>query len=320
MVQRTINLKTLQMKNYKILLFTFLIAPLFCFSQEQAKDSIVDKPERDAFESSTLVDNQTNVVFQKNTLEVMMQHRFDYLNRENSLLGIYGSANIRIGASYSILDWLNVGYGITKTNITSDFSIKAALLRQTRSGRIPLSVTYYGNMAIDGRTKDLNYSILIGSDNPPPHPDVDQGLFLSKQDRYSYFHQLIIARRFNSKLSLQVAPSLTHFNAVNYGYENDRFSIAFGGRYKISAQTSIIFDYTQPITQLDNPDYPNKSLNNPGFSLGAEFATSGHAFQIFIANYKGILPQYNTMKNSNDFFDGTSGMLIGFNITRRYNF
>ena len=302
------------MKNYKILLFTFLIAPLLSFSQEQAKDSIVDKPERDAFESSTLVDNQTNVVFQKNTLEVMMQHRFDYLNRENSLLGIYGAANIRIGASYSILDWLNVGYGITKTNITSDFSVKAAILRQTRSGSIPVSVTYYGDLAIDGRSTDLK-----GKD-PLPQPDVDAGYFLAKQDRYSHFHQIIIARRFSSNFSLQIAPSLTHFNAVNYGYENDRFSIAFGGRYKISPQTSIIFDYTQPITQLDNPGDPDNSLNHPGFSLGAEFSTSGHAFQIFIANYKGILPQYNTMKNTNNFFDGTSGMLIGFNITRRYNF
>ena len=91
------------------------------FSQEKENDSIVDKPERDAFESSTLVDNQTNVVFQKNTLEVMMQHRFDYLDQENSLLGIYGSANIRIGASYSILDWLNVGYGITKRIYTERF-------------------------------------------------------------------------------------------------------------------------------------------------------------------------------------------------------
>lgn len=310
---RTINLKTLQMKNYKILLFTFLIVPLFCFSQEQAKDSIVDKPERDAFESSTLVDNQTNVLFGKNTLEIMMQHRFDYLDQENSLLGIYGSANIRIGATYSILDWLNVGYGITKKNMTSDFSVKAAILRQTRSGHIPISVTYYGNVAIDGRSVDID-------ENNPPQANVDAGYFLTKQDRFSYFHQLIIAKRFSPKFSLQIAPSLTHFNAVNYGYENDRFSIAFGGRYKISAQTSIIFDYNQPITQLDNPDNPSQSLNNPGVSLGAEFSTSGHAFQIFISNYKGIVPQYNNMKNTSDFFDGTSGMLIGFNITRRYNF
>ena len=95
---------------------------------------------------------------------------------------------------------------------------------------------------------------------------------------------------------------------------------AFGGRYKISPQTAIIFDYTQPINKLDNPGDPGNSLNNAGFSIGAEFSTSGHAFQLFIANYKGILPQYNNMQNTSNFFDGTSGMLIGFNITRRYNF
>jgi hypothetical protein len=307
------------MKNYKILFLSILIVPFMAFSQEKEKDSIVDKPERDAFESSTLVDNQTNVVFQKNTLEVMMQHRFDYLDQENSLLGIYGAANIRIGASYSILDWLNVGYGITKTNITSDFSVKAAIIKQTRSGRIPVSLTYYGNVAIDGRNVDGTRTDEDGNITYLP-PDVDKGIFLTDQDRYSHFHQLIIARRFNSNFSLQIAPSFSHFNTVNYGYENDRFSIAFGGRYKISAQTSIIFDYTQPINKLDNPGDPDNSLNHPGFSLGAEFSTSGHAFQLFISNYKGIVPQYNNMKTTNNFFDGTSGMLIGFNITRRYNF
>jgi hypothetical protein len=188
------------MKNYKILLFTFLIVPLICFSQEQAKDSIVDKPERPAFESSSIVDNQTNELFIKNTLEVMMQHRFGLIDEENSLAGIYGAnSNIRIALSYSILDWLSVGYGITKKYRISDFNVKAALLRQTRSGRIPVSVTYYGNAGIDGRSGDANDDI-----------------FITRQDRYSYFHQLIIAKRFSSKLSLQIAPSLSHFNAVDF--------------------------------------------------------------------------------------------------------
>ena len=290
------------MKNFKILLFTFLIVPLFCFSQEKTKDSIVDKPERPAFEGSTLIDNQTSEVFIKNTLEVMFQHRFGLINEANSLAGIYGSgSNIRLGLSYSVLNWISVGYGITKKNMSSDFNVKAAILRQTRSGRIPVSVTYYGNAVIDGRSGSANDNI-----------------FITRQDRYSYFNQIIIAKRFNSKLSLQIAPSLSHYNAVSYGYKNDRFSIEFGGRYKISAQTAILFDYNQPITKLDNPDFPSTSLNNPGISLGAEFSTSGHAFQIFITNYSGIIPQLNNMQNKNDFFD--KGILIGFNINRRYNF
>ena len=174
-----------------------------------------------------------------------------------------------------------LGMELPKEYIQSDFSVKAAIIKQTRSGRIPVSLTYYGNVAIDGRNVDGTRTDEDGNITYLP-PDVDKGIFLTDQDRYSHFHQLIIARRFNSNFSLQIAPSFSHFNAVNYGYENDRFSIAFGGRYKISAQTSIIFDYTQPINKLDNPGDPDNSLNNPGFSLGAEFSTSGHAFQLFI--------------------------------------
>ncbi len=290
------------MKNYKILLFIFLIAPLFTFSQDVEKDSIVDKPERPAFESSNIIDNPTDLLYNKNTLEVMMQHRFGPIDESNSLLGIYGAANIRIGLSYSILDWVTVGYGITKTNRISDFNLKVGLLKQTRSGKIPINLTYYGNIGIDGRSGSVN-----------------DGIFITKQDRYSYFHQLIISKRFNSNLSLQLAPSLSHYNAVDYSYENDRISLAFGGRYKISAQTSILFDYSQPLTKLEDNVTTGLSYNNPGISLGVEFSTSAHAFQIFVTNYSGIVPQQNYMKNTNDFF-GKGGALIGFNITRKYNF
>ncbi|WP_445954703.1 DUF5777 family beta-barrel protein [Yeosuana sp.] len=289
------------MKNYKILLFTFLIVPLLSFSQEKAKDSVVEKPERPAFESASLIDNQTNVLIKKNTLDVMLQHRFGAIDQENTLLGIYGPSNIRMGLSYSVLDWITVGYGITKKNLTSDFNLKVGLLKQTRSGSTPLSISYYGNIAIDGRSGSAN-----------------DGVFLTRQDRYSYFNQLIFAKRFNKKLSLQIAPSLTHYNTVDFGNENDRFSVAFGGRYRISSQTSIIFDYSQPLTTLDDDPLTGSSYNNPGISMGAEFSTSAHVFQVFITNYNGILPQQNYMKNTNDFFN--KGILIGFNITRRYNF
>ena len=89
-------------------------------------------------------------------------------------------------------------------------------------------------------------------------------------------------------------------------------AIAFGGRVKISPNTAIIADYSQPLTKFDvgNP--------HPGISIGAEFATSAHAFQIFLTNYSGIVSQQNYMKNQNDFFN--KEFLIGFNITRNYNF
>ena len=290
------------MKIFKTILAILLIIPMCAFSQSRQKDSIVDKPERPAFESSSIIDNQTNVLFSKNTLEVMMQHRFGLIDEENSLLGIYGAnSNIRIGVSYAILDWVTVGYGITKKNRLSDFSLKVALLRQTRSNRIPVSVSYYGNMVIDGRSGSANDNI-----------------FITKQDRYSNFHQLIIAKRFNSKLSLQLAPSVSHYNTVDFGFENDVFSMAFGGRYKISSQTSLLFDYSLPLSKFHSDDAIGDIYDHAGISIGAEFATSAHAFQIFVTNWNGIVPQRNYMKSTNVF--AMDGILIGFNITRNYNF
>ena len=288
------------MKIYKILLLTLFVLPLSVFSQEQVNDTIKvkEKPARPAFESSFLIDNPTNVLFSKNTLEVVMAHRFGELNDdENNLGGMYGSSNIRIAVAYGIHDRLTIGFGTTKNKNYQDFNWKASILQQTRSNKMPFSVTYYGNFAIDARSKN-------------------RGLFRNTQDRYSYFNQLIIARRFNPNLSMQIAPSVSHYNTVKTTMRNDMVAIAYGARYKISPNTSVIVDYSQPLTTMkaDNP--------NPGISFGVEFGTSAHTFAIFATNYWGIVPQENYMFNNKATgLEGDSGQyLIGFNITRNYNF
>lgn len=283
----------------KIILITFLFIPLYLISQEKAKDSVVDKPQRPAFESSYIIENPTNILFNKNTLEVQISHRFGLINGGNDdLAGIWAPSNIRFGLTYAIHERLTIGFGTTKFNRLQDINWKVAILRQTRSNKIPVNVSYYGNFAIDARNKK-NFNV--------------------EEDRYSYFHQIIIARRISPKLSLQIAPSVSHYNVVRSFMDNDRFAVALGGRLKISPQTSIMVDYSQPLNNFgEDPDKPNVNYNNPGMAIGVEFATSGHAFQLFISNYNGIVPQKNYMENTNDFFDGD--FLIGFNITRNYNF
>lgn len=287
------------MKHIKIIFILVVIIPLLNFPQDKEKDSIQDKPERSAFESSFIIDNPTNVVFSKKTLEIQMSHRFGLINGgENDLAGFWAPSNIRIGISYTVIDRVAVGFGTTKFDRLQDFNWKVTVLRQTRSGKIPLSLTYYGNFTIDARKKEN---------------------FVLVQHRYSNFHQLIFAKRFSSNFSLQIAPSISHYNLAEKFERNDRFSIALGGRFKISSQTAILFDYSQPLTQFDtDPERPNVNFNRPGISIGAEFATSGHAFQLFITNYNGLVPQKNYSKNEHDFFNGD--FLIGFNITRIYNF
>jgi len=276
------------MKNYTYLFIAFLLVPFLGISQIQETDSIVDKPERAAFESSYIIDMPTDILPIKNTLEIQMGHRFGLVNGgTNDLIGFWAPSNIRIGFTYSVHDRITLGFGTTKFNRLQDFNWKAMILRQTRSDRIPVNVSYFGNFTIDARAKE-NFRYL--------------------EDRYSYFHQVIISRRFNSKLSLQISPSFSHYNVVPETMGNDLFAASLGGRYKVSPQTSILLEYTQPFDS--DPE--------PGFGLGVEFRTSSHAFQLIISNYQGIVPQRNIMFNQNDFFSGD--FLIGFNITRLYNF
>ena len=248
------------------------------------------------FESVWLIDNQTVLVPLRRTFEFDIQHRFGtVVNGYSDFWGIYAPSNIRIGFGYTPINNLMVGFGFTKDRLLWDFNMKYALLKE-RSGA-PVSITYFGNMAVDTRKKDN---------------------FVNSTDRYSYFHQVMLARKLSRDFSAQVSLNLSHFNAVE-GYisvdeqvegkmKNDHYSFSLLGRYKISDALSFIANYDQPITKhkVNNP--------NPNLSIGVELATPLHAFQIFFGNYKWMVPQYNHVLNQNDFSNGE--FLLGFNITR----
>jgi hypothetical protein len=263
---------------------------------------------RSVFESTWLIDNQTTLVNQKGTFEFMMNHRFGSIyNGSSDIFGIYGAgANIRLGFNYTLFEnfgigkfkgRLSVGFGSTKTGMIQDFNLKYSILQQSRNGRIPVSVTYFTDMGISTEGKKA---------------DLPNG---NSSDRLSFFHQIIISRKINDKLSVMVAPSLSHFNVVEPTMKNDHFAIAFAGRYKITDGTAILINYDQPLTKHTD--------NNPQFnvSAGIELATSAHQFQIFITNYTSIVPQYNNMYTKpNSPKQWYQDLSIGFNINRLWNF
>ena len=267
------------------------------FAQEQEQESKpVDKPVRSPFEGGMLIDNQTGVIPVKNTLEMLIQHRFGSMdNGISDLFGIYAAgANLRLGLNYSLFDKLMIGYGLTKKNMYSDFQVKYALLQQTRSGKIPVAVTLYGNMAIDGRSEEVF------------------GLDYKFTNRFSYFGQVIVGRKFTEWLSVQVQGSFTHYNSVEEETDHDKIGVGGSGRIKFSPQSSFIFQYDVPIS------INNKSESKPNLGFGYEASTSTHIFQIFVGSAQGILPQDNYMFNQNDFTKGE--FMFGFTITRLWSF
>ena len=284
----------------------FLASLLFFSRSLVAQDSMVtiikSKPVKNTFESVHLIDNQSIEVPVKGTFEFDIQHRFGTVKQgRKDVWGILAPSNIRLGLAYAPVNKLMVGAGMTKERMQFDFHLKYALIRQTKSNSIPLSATFFGNMVVDAR---------------------DKSNFLYGANRLSYFSQLIVARKFSEKFSVQVAPSLSWFNnveayidskeVVQNKMDNANFSIAVSGRYKITEKTAIIAGYDQPLTEnfTNNP--------HPNLSIGIELSTSAHAFQIFAGNYYGIVPQSNNVFNQNDYKKGQ--FLIGFNVTRLWNF
>ncbi|MEO8854589.1 MAG: DUF5777 family beta-barrel protein [Ginsengibacter sp.] len=260
---------------------------------------------KETFDGNYLIDNQTVMVPVKGSFIFSFQHRFGIVNNGfTDLFGIYANAIVRLGFSYVLVKNLQIGFGLVSGRMQADWNVKYALLKQTKDNAMPVSVSYFGNAVMDTRKRNATT------------------LFVTVSDRLSYFNQIIIARKFSDKLSIQVSPSLSHFNNLE-GYldssgkvqplmKNNFFAISFSGRYKISPQSSIIVNYDQPLTQIpaNNP--------HPNISIGLEVRTSGHDFEFFAGNYSAILPQNNIMYNQNDYTKGQ--FLIGFNITRLWNF
>ena len=308
----------------KILLLSYF--SLLCLTGVQAQDNadvVESKPVKNTFSSIWIIDNHSVMVPYRKTFEFDIQHRFGLVyNGFEDLWGLYAPSNIRLGFSYVPVNDLMVGFGFTKNNLLWDFNVKYSLLQQMTEKGSPVSITYYGNAAIDTRDK----SFFANADD------------LKMTDRLSFFHQVMIARKISDKFSLQLAGSLSHFNTIYPNenpvdgnlqeLQNDNFSIAVSGRYKLSNALNFIFNYDQPLTTRpsSNPEKPDSKDPKPNVSLGLEINTSAHQFQLFVGNFTSIVPQYNNTFNANWGFGDEKFSLwdpewaIGFNITRLWSY
>jgi hypothetical protein len=297
-----------------ILIASFLFSNISVFAQDEPEsvpeEQPKERPARPAFESGIIFDDASTTIQPSNTLEMVIQHRFGVMqNGIEDLYGIWAPSNIRLGVNYSILNNLMIGFGTTKFNKLQDFQAKYNVIQQTRSGSIPVTVSVYEIVAINGMHKD-NFGVNYKFSN-----------------RMSYFTQVIVSRRFNDNFSLQFAPSFTHYNSLDSLMDHDRFSLSAAARYKFSPQSSIIFSGTWPL-YIQSLSEQNKAFNEaqkelgnrvkPNITIGWEISTSTHAFHLYLGSAQNILPQENIMLNKNDFFDG--GILLGLNVTRLWGF
>ncbi|MFZ5430986.1 MAG: DUF5777 family beta-barrel protein [Bacteroidota bacterium] len=310
------------MKRFLSIFICSLFFAIPVFGQDETEEAPVKqkpRPVRSPWSSGLLIDNQTSVIYSPKTLEFVIQHKFGSVeNGRSDLFGLYAPAHdIRLGLNYVIMRNVQAGWGISKTKMYNDFNLKWTVFEQTREETMPVSVTLFGNMAIDGRSKEFFESRKYNHSSDPDGPFTEHPYRFGQ--RMSYFSQLIIGRKFNEWLSVQAAASFTHYNLTERNVDHDKIGAHVSGRVKLSPQSSIVFNYDAPLKIKDISEQ-REFINHPkpNLALGWEVATSTHAFQMYIGSAGSIIPQENMLYNQNDWQDG--GLAVGFVITRLWNF
>jgi hypothetical protein len=138
-------------------------------------------------------------------------------------------------------------------------------------------------------------------------------------NRWSFMHQLLIARKFSSKFSLQLMPTLIHFNVVPYGINNSNlvWSLGMAGKYKLTPKLNLTLEYARQLNMYENLVTKNGTIINYSpdmLSAGLEINTGGHLFQFFIGNTTDASNIDHLARNNSWIKDGK--LAFGFTINR----
>ncbi len=240
------------------------------------------------FKGTKVVNGQSIELPAKGVLQFNIQHRFGTLN--SGLYNLYGLdySQVRLSFDYGIKDWLAVGVGRSSSLKTIDANSKIKLKRQVKEG---FPFTIVANSAV--YLKQWQYST------------VQEEIFLLV-NQLSYANQILLARKINRNLTLQLSPTMVHYNSVEVKDEsNDKYAIGFGGRQKLSKRISVNAEYFYQL---------NDKRNNNVLSLGLDIETGGHVFQLHFSNSPAMIDPEFITRTTGEWLKGD--VYFGFNISR----
>ena len=263
------------------------------------------------FKTTRIINMQSIETVHKHTLDFRVAHRFSPVGvnsggNAHNLYGFDNSTDIRIAFEYGISDAVTVGLSRSKMNENLEALLKGRVLQQTTDNHVPLSVTLFGSIAYTPK-EDNNRIFEVSGE---PNAAIRQQL-----RRITYTAQALIARKFSSRLSIELAPTYIHRNFVlNPADDNSIFALGFAGRMKVTGSIALIADYVYNFSELRKINN-NNSLYNP-LGAGIEIETGGHVFSIMWTNAAGII-ESEFIPNTTDTWT-KGGFRFSFNISRNF--
>jgi len=297
-------------------ILSLLVFCLGFFAHSIAQDSAVaeikeapkQKFTRATFNATKLINMQTTEIVGKGVKQFMVSHHFSYLWNKDAgsqnlaqFFGLNsGVAHTYVSFDYSPTSFLNVGVAMAGGSKYEAWTKFKLLRQQTGLKNIPVSLAFY-SLANVNTAKDASVQLTA--------------------NKFSFLHQLLIARKFSDKLSLQVMPTWIHFNVVPYGINNsnDVFSLGLGGKYKMTSTLNLTFEYARQLNMYKNIIAKNGAILNyqPDLlSLGLEINTGGHLFQFYIGSTTESSNIEQMARNNSVIKDGN--FAFGFTINRSF--
>ena len=275
-----------------------IIFALVCSPIVKAQDDLLslleveDAPQEvtATFKGTRIINGQSVELPAKGNLQFLIEHRFGTINSGAYELWGLDQAQMRMSFDYGLTNNTAIGLARNSFQKTFEASIKSRLVSQKMNGGSPISITSYNAV----------FANSIRWANPER-----ANLFSS---RLSYAHQIMIARKFNSSLSLQLTPSLIHRNLVDKkDINNDYVALGIGGRYKLTKRVSLNAEYFYQFKRL------NELFEN-SLSIGFDIETGGHVFQLHVTNSQGMFERAFIGETTGEWSAGD--LYFGFNISR----
>jgi hypothetical protein len=260
--------------------------------QLESLDTAQRLPVQATFKSTRVVNGHSVETMRGKHLDFRISHRFGRLNQGVYQLFGLDQATMRMGFEYGINDRLMVGVGRSTSEKVYDLYGKYRLIRQSTGVRaMPFSVTLLASAAAATVDRDAAFD-----------------------DKLSYATQLLIARKFGERLSLQVSPTWIYRNRVFPGEEQGLLAIGGGGRFKLSKRISLNGEYfwaSRDKNSLPIPYYDS-------MSWGVDIETGGHVFQLHVSNSLGMIEKQFVAETAGSW--GKGDIHFGFNLSRTFSF
>lgn len=296
MVHPTIKPATMKRIGLILLAFLTLLPALKAQDIDELLDEVTQEDKRyvsATFKSTRIISGHSIERMPEGQLDFRISHRFGPVNTGPYEFFGLDQALIHLSLEYGFTDWLMAGIGRGNYEKTYDGFLKLSILRQRSGKGAPLSLSYLSAMAIN----TLKW-------NGPSD--------LPFWDRASYVHQILAARKFGERISLELNPTFVHRNLVATELDpNDLLSMGIGGRFKITKRLLINAEYYYVVPPRHN--YASEKTYNP-LSIGVDIETGGHVFQLHATNSRAMIEKGFIGETTGRWTEGD--IFFGFNISR----